>query len=134
MGLGPSMFLLQVKAVTILFLILSIINIPIFVFYAASNEATGSSMLDIFMQLSLGNIGQRDYSCMSLNYATDTEIKFSCSSNFAKLTKLQFIGVTKDDETQCATIQEDSAERVNKDDAFVNKCYMDDTNKQRLFT
>ena len=128
------MFLLQVKAVTILFLILSIINIPIFVFYAASNEATGSSMQDIFMQLSLGNIGQRDYSCMSLNYATETEIKFSCSSNFAKLTNLQFIGISKDDDTQCATIQEDLADKVNKNEKFVSKCYMNDTKKQTLFT
>ena len=62
-GLGPSMLLLQTKAVTILFLILTIINIPIFVFYGASNDSEIETFSDIFSKLSLGNIGQVDYSC-----------------------------------------------------------------------
>lgn len=103
-GLGASMFLLQTKAVTILFLILTLVNVPVFIFFYASNETVPQVLTDYFMKLSLGNIGQAEISCTSLNYATSEDLKLSCSSNFAQLTELQFIGVAFNDDTECVTL------------------------------
>lgn len=54
--------LMTTKSLAILFLILSILNIPVYLFYYTGNEKGSldyeTKLQDIFAKLSLGNIGQ----------------------------------------------------------------------------
>lgn len=58
-GIGASMFLMSTKALTVLFLCLTILNIPIFMFYYNSNPMTleDPNLRDWFGSINLGNIG-----------------------------------------------------------------------------
>jgi hypothetical protein len=56
-GLGASMFLLQTKAITLVFLWLAILNTPVYIFFYKSNESIPYNPSDYLMKLSLGNIG-----------------------------------------------------------------------------
>ena len=57
-GLGPTMFLMSSKALSCLFFILTLINLPVYLFYYSSNDYEVHSIpIDLFPKLSLGNIG-----------------------------------------------------------------------------
>ena len=70
-GVGATLFLMSTKSLSILFFFLTIINIPVFMFYYASNPASNqiSTPQDYFNALSLGNIGESTYSCDIVNWA-----------------------------------------------------------------
>jgi hypothetical protein len=63
-GLGPSLYLLTLKAMFKLFLLLTIINFPIMWIYYS-----GEAKTDFFSSFSLGNLGQNDLICESENIA-----------------------------------------------------------------
>ena len=69
-GLGASLYLLVLKAFSYYFLILSIINIPMFVIYFGSdyntNDNSTFSLNVFFNKLSLGNIGQKGINCQEV--------------------------------------------------------------------
>lgn len=66
LGLGPSLFLMSTKAFAWFFLIISIINIPVFVFFGTGNSAGEFNRLtDLFAILSMGNVGQSGVACNS---------------------------------------------------------------------
>ena len=58
-GVGATMFLLATKSLAWLFFFLTILNIPVYAFYYASNptSADSRSPQDFFASMSLGNIG-----------------------------------------------------------------------------
>lgn len=96
---------MSTKAVAWLFFFLSILNIPVFIFFYESNDAEIISVpMDYFAKLSLGNIGQAENACNQMNYATDREISFTCSSSFAKLSDLKYLGVVKKSKTTCKKV------------------------------
>jgi hypothetical protein len=68
------MYLLQTKAVTMLFMVLIFMNWPVYMFFYASNEAIPTKATDYFMKFSLGNMGAAELSCVSANWATTAEI------------------------------------------------------------
>ena len=75
-GIGPTLFLMTVKAFAYLFLVLTIINIPLFFFYSSGggvatdpDEPQSTSFTDVFGIMSLGNLGVSDYTCSNLNIA-----------------------------------------------------------------
>ena len=70
-GLGPTMFLMSSKALSVLFFFLTIINLPVYLFYYSSNDYEVQSIpIDFFPKLSIGNIGQAENSCSSMNRVT----------------------------------------------------------------
>jgi len=75
------MFLLATKSLTWLFFFLTILNIPVYAFFFASNPSSldSTSPQDIFASVSLGNIGQSEYACDTVNWAVSTNFTLSCS-------------------------------------------------------
>jgi len=83
---------------------LSVLNFPVYLFFYESNQTANCSSRNIqecFDKLSLGSIGQNEVACSTLNFAKSREINFSCSSKFAKLTDIKFIGISKADTSNC---------------------------------
>ena len=65
-GLGSSLYLLNLKAFGIIFLILSIINFPAMYFYASgqfSNSEGEAREMGFMEQISIANLGQHSISC-----------------------------------------------------------------------
>ena len=119
-GLGPAMFLMSTKALSILFFVLTIINFPVYLFYYQSNDYPVENIpYDFFPKLSLGNIGQAENACSSMNNAIETEVKFTCSSNFAKLSGLKYIGLV-DKDANCKSVL--SATKSALPDEFKQDC------------
>lgn len=58
-GIGPTLFLMSTKALAWFFLAISILNIPVLMFYyKGNNDSSASQAVDgIFAKLSLGNVG-----------------------------------------------------------------------------
>ena len=71
-GVGPTLFLMSTKALAWFFLFLTLINIPVLLFYSKGNVNSERSDTgkDVFAYLSLGNIGQSSDSCGLANYAS----------------------------------------------------------------
>lgn len=66
LGLGPSLFLMSTKAFAWFFLIISIFNIPVLVFFGTGNAAGEFNRLtDLFAIMSMGNVGQSGMACNS---------------------------------------------------------------------
>lgn len=75
-GVGPTLFLMSAKSLAILFFVLTIINIPCYVFYFGSSADSASikTPQDLFNALSLGNIGQAAHACDVVNWAQDQTV------------------------------------------------------------
>lgn len=80
LGIGASLFLMTTRSLGTFFVILTIINIPIFAFYysgtqsASQGEGSASeatSFTDYFSLLSLGNAGTSSYACDSVNFSLE---------------------------------------------------------------
>lgn len=75
LGVGPTLFLMSTRAMAILFMVLTVLNIPLFAFYYAGtkNADTGGSGTkadsfdDYFALFSLGNTGSSGYSCNGIS-------------------------------------------------------------------
>jgi len=73
-GVGPALFLMSTKALSWFFLFLTILNIPVMLFYGRGNgqgndaSSIVSSPSDAFTVLSLGNVGQSSAACGETNY------------------------------------------------------------------
>ena len=128
------MYLLQTKAITILFMVLILINAPVYLFFYASNEDQPTRVQDFFMKVSLGNIGGLQSSCVSLNWATTVDVSLSCGSKFSELTELEFIGIATDDETSCTTIQELPKESQISEELEEKCLFMPTNSKDSLFS
>lgn len=69
-GLGPSLMLNTVKSLTILFFVLSVLNIPLFISFNSSRSREiglnreNLSLPNIFFMLSIGNLGQDQIECV----------------------------------------------------------------------
>lgn len=123
----------------ILFFILTVINLPVYAFFYAGNEAKnakqGFQWEQRFAQLTLGNIGQSDVSCGSSNVAIQNNLTMSCS--FGKLGPMSMFGFSKDDKSSCIQIIKSESENV--EDIYLDgKChydkqlYKDETTKTNL--
>lgn len=71
-GVGPALFLMSTKALSWFFLFLTILNIPVMLFYGLGNSHgndASSLASNAFTVLSLGNVGQSSAACGETNYA-----------------------------------------------------------------
>lgn len=64
-GLGPTLLLMTTKALAYLFLFLTLLNIPVYLFYYSGNvslsdneQQSAIKFQNYFAMVSLGNIGQ----------------------------------------------------------------------------
>ena len=99
------MFLMSAKSLSILFFVLTLINIPCYMFYYGSNPATETIQTpqQWFNALSLGSIGESAHACDVINAAQDTMISLSC--NIGTLTSIRYLGLSKnDDSATCSSI------------------------------
>lgn len=63
LGIGATLFLMSTRAMTILFAVLSVMNIPLFMFYYSGSKQAEQGVDDIFLKFSLGNAGSSSYTC-----------------------------------------------------------------------
>ena len=70
-GLGPTLFLMTQKAFFWVFVLFTIINIPLILFYTGGSgtSETGGNFVTMFGKFSLGNLGTSQHTCASLNVA-----------------------------------------------------------------
>lgn len=63
LGDGAALYLQMMKTFMIMFLLLSIINIPIFLIYENSTEGNSLASFDFWKYFTLGNLGQLSNKC-----------------------------------------------------------------------
>lgn len=84
LGLGPSLYLLTLKAFGKLFLGITILNLPVMYFFmcGTENKSPHLNLLQrMFTTLSIGNLGELGPNCESSNLAiNDTTFELSCTS------------------------------------------------------
>jgi hypothetical protein len=103
-GLGAVLFLFTMKALFYLFLIFTIISIPLIVIFVngsgPSDEYKGGQFTNIFGKLSLGNIGNSDHACSSINFA-NYEKEFDLKCPYGQMTELTAFGLQRIDNQTC---------------------------------
>lgn len=125
LGLGPTLFLLTTKAFAYFFMVLTIINIPVMLFFATGNTEKLSSPTDLFAYLSMGNVGQSGFSCNQINplellgqnpaelgYNAREQLDENKRKNMlsincgigSNIKSLIYIGFSKDDQSNCKRI------------------------------
>ena len=116
-GLGPSLFLMSTKALGYFFLLLTILNIPLFLFYnwGYQEEANAITATNIFSRLSIGNIGTDSLTCSETNLfqieqakSTSSDAQFLSQFTKANLTchmghigQLKLIGLVESEDYGC---------------------------------
>lgn len=124
-GLGPTMFLISAKTLAWFFVVLTILNVPTYMFFYKSNQTANCSTSDLqgcFDKLSMGSIGQSEIACATVNFAKSRELELACFTSNAKLTEIKFVGIAKDNETSCKKLNK--APYASKGEQFFDKCYV----------
>ena len=116
-GLGPTLFLMTLKAFMWLFLFFSVIHLPLFMLYASGDQSgsTGESAAadepvdesqqsfnptSVFGWLSLGNLGVSGYTCANFNVGKHQKtLRFSCP--YGTMRQLTSYGVQGSDGASC---------------------------------
>ena len=109
-GLGASLFLMSSKALAYFFLLITIINIPVYYIMYSSSEAEAHTIQDYFSKLTLGNLGQSEMACSTANYVNEKKLHLACSNGFAKLGDLQYLGISGSDDAMCINMLEPAAD------------------------
>lgn len=92
-GLGPSLFLITVRKLTCFFFLVSVINIPIYMFLWFSDDTFPITVGDYLGKLSLGSITQSKAMCNSNNYAATDILKIQCRNKISELESIKFVGI-----------------------------------------
>jgi hypothetical protein len=78
------------------FMLLTILNLPIYLFYYQSNDFHSSNIAkDYFTRLSLANVANTQYACDSVNILTTKSLNLTCHNGL--ISELNYLGVTKKD-------------------------------------
>jgi hypothetical protein len=94
------------KALGYLFMVLTFLHLPVFLFYNQGNAAQvlgSSKATDLFAKLSIGNIGQSMTACSETNVLFNETLTFSCS--FGVLQNLDAWGLPKNDNSTCKNLK-----------------------------
>jgi hypothetical protein len=81
LGIGAVLYLQILKTFLYLFIVLTVINIPIIGFYLNSSVAEFNSYDEIFAYFTLGNLGRGDQYCGHKLLNHDEKIELSCGKN-----------------------------------------------------
>lgn len=98
LGLGPTLMLMTIRSLGFLFMILALINLPLYMMYGngitpASN--LGFSPPEWFSTFSLGNIGESSASCESQNFISKSFKPTVLYCPDGELMTLQLVGFPK---------------------------------------
>ena len=102
-GLGPTLFLMSQKALFYLFILLSLVNIPLFLFYLRGNGGQGAvevNLVTTFGFLSMGNLGDSKHICSSINVG-NYEKNFDFSCKYGTMKELTEYGLQRVDNQSC---------------------------------
>jgi hypothetical protein len=113
-GLGPSLYLITIRKLTCFFLMISLLNLPVYLFLWFSNDTIPTTMGDLMARLSLGSISQDTTKCSSMNYASSTTLKIQCPNKFGRLQNLTYLGIGKDDNTNCPSLLKTPIKSLNE--------------------
>jgi hypothetical protein len=97
LGLGPCLMLMTSKSIAYLFLILSIINIPLYMCYDIDDNqaSSGSALNNLFFKYSIGSIGSEHPMCVvetiNANKNEYGDLTFSCDDG--KMAGLSMLGL-----------------------------------------
>ena len=91
------------KSLGLLFFVLTLLNIPVYMFYYNANEWEIDAPQEMFARVSLGNMGATQLTCSSANYPQENEMTLSCGNG--TIAGLSFFGLTKHSGTKCELIQ-----------------------------
>ena len=108
-GLGPSIYLLTLKALAKLFLVLTLINIPVAWLYYSGQE--NQNYTQVF---SIGNLGQNDVKCHNDNLGQFKQsISLECNSGY--MHRLIAFGLNKETH-QCHNVLIHNEDLLNEAD------------------
>jgi len=65
---------MSTKALSIFFCFVTLLNIPVFIFFSQGNKSSNSIMNSLFGTLSLGNIGEGGNSCGQVEISTGSSL------------------------------------------------------------
>lgn len=101
-GLGPTLFLMTMKAFFWIFCLLAILNIPLMIFYTGGSgtKQEGGNFVTMFGTLALGNIGTSGMTCSSVNVGQN-EKKFDMQCRYGTMRELFEFGIQKIDNQSC---------------------------------
>lgn len=107
-GLGAVLYLFTMKALAYLFLLIAIINIPLFMFYVngqgpvAASRTKSGQFTEVLSRLSVGNLGVSGMTCSNVNLAQNLyNLTFSC--DYGTMRQLFQFGMQKIDNQSCTT-------------------------------
>jgi hypothetical protein len=90
-GIGPTMYLMFLKSLRNMFLILSLINLPIILIYCSGEGTRSYSGIDKFFgQMTIGNIGENYLAGFRFHVKHKGPLKMQCSSG--ELERLVSVG------------------------------------------
>jgi len=105
-GLGAVLYLYTMKAFAWLFLLFTLLNIPLFVFYVngqgpyAKERVSSGQFTDVFARLSLGNLGVTGFACSNFNLAAaHPTLRWNCP--YGTMRDLFAFGLQKLDNQSC---------------------------------
>ena len=87
LGLGPTLFLMTMKAFFWMFVLFTIVNLPLIVLYMgqgytgqdAEAGAQSSGINDFFAKFSIGNLGTSAFDCANINVGLNEKLlRFGC--------------------------------------------------------
>ena len=125
-GLGASLFLMSTRSLAQVLLILSLINLPLYLFYYQAGNMISTGIADEFAKISFGNLGgiNTSFSCYTSNYAVEKDLSLSCS--YGELAEIQLFGLAKED-TNCHTLRHLNTFEARKA-ALMDECVLDGVN------
>lgn len=80
LGMGVSIYFKLLKAVIFIYLVCSIVSLPLYYIYSCGEDSTSSSQ-SIMSYLTLGNLGQNQIQCNQANLRFTNSITLRCPSN-----------------------------------------------------
>jgi hypothetical protein len=105
-GLGAVLYLYTMKAFAWLFLLLTLLNIPLMIFYVngqgpyAKERVSSGQFTDVFAQLSIGNLGVTGFACSNFNLAAaHPTLRWNCP--YGTMRELFSFGMQKLDNQSC---------------------------------
>lgn len=124
-NIGPTMFLMSTKQLMKFFFFLTVINLPLYLFFWQSTEHDSHShdINFIFAHLGIGALGERQNACGYANVATQKNITIKCAHKMGKIDNLLMVGLSKNDSTTCSAIS-DNTYRTDAPNLLAKGCFL----------
>jgi hypothetical protein len=128
LGLGPCLMLMTAKSIAYLFLVLAIMNIPIYLCFSYGHEdmKTGSMLSRFFLKYSIGNIGQEEPMCKKSIFRNNNyeDLVFTCENG--KITDPTMFGIPLESEVECSAVDEKDEDIYAWQQFMKKKCNYND--------